>query len=346
MKKEKPTFLLRLLLALLIAGLAIFILNIYKSYIKIYTGNVKLVNDVYIPSNSDFSDVVYILYSNEIIKDTSSFIWVAKRMKYPENIHSGHYVVKNGMTNKKLIEMLRSGLQEPVRLTFNNINSIAKLSSVISKQIEADSLSLSNLLTNDAFLDSLGLTQATAMSMFIPNTYEFYWTTSARKFIGKMYKEYQKFWNADRLAKARLMNLTKSDVSTLASIVDKETNKRSEMPIIAGVYVNRLKKRMQLQADPTIRFIVGEGIKRILNIHLKIESPYNTYLKYGLPPGPIWIPSIYALDAVLNYQRHDYIYFCAKEDFSGYHYFARTLREHERYAKLYRQALNDRKIWK
>ncbi|MEA3317340.1 MAG: endolytic transglycosylase MltG, partial [Bacteroidota bacterium] len=237
--------------------------------------------------------------------------------------------------------------QKPLKLVFNNIRNIENLAGRVAKKIEADSSAIVNLMHNNKFIEELGFNKYTYTCIFIPNTYEFWWNTSAKSFVLRMHKEYLKFWNTERKAKAKKLNLSKEEVITIASIVDEETYKNDEMPRIAGVYINRLRKRIPLQADPTIKFAVGDfSIKRVLTKHLKTESPYNTYKHYGLPPGPISIPSIAAIDAVLNYEHHKYLYFCAKDDFSGYHNFAKNLYEHNRNARAYRRALNKKRIWK
>ena len=234
--------------------------------------------------------------------------------------------------------MLRKGFQTPVKVVFNNINNLEQLAGRVSDQIEADSLSITTAIRNDSSI---------CPCYFIPNTYEFYWNTDAESFIKKMKAEYENFWNETRIAKAEEMNLKPEEVSILASIVDKETTKTSEMPRIAGVYLNRLKKHWPLQADPTLIYALGDySIHRVLDVHKEIDSPYNTYKHAGLPPGPICLPSIAAIDAVLNAERHKYFYFCAKDDLSGYHVFARNINEHNRNAEKYRRALNKHKIYK
>ena len=266
---------------------------------------------LYIYSNDDFETIKNTLYSDSIIINKKSFEWFAKKIDYPEYIKSGHYVIKDGMNNRQLLNMLRSGSQKPVKFTFNNIRTIEQLAARIDEQLETDSLSILNALRANEI------------------------------------NEYNHFWNKDRLNKAKKLNLTPIEVSVLASIVDKETTKVSEMPRIAGVYLNRLKRHWLLQADPTLVFALGDfEIKRVLDVHKEIDSPYNTYKYVGLPPGPICIPSIAAIDAVLNAENHKYFYFCAKSDMSGYHVFARNMKEHNINAERYRKALNKKKIWK
>jgi len=269
-----------------------------------------------------------------------SLEWMAVKMNYPNHIKPGKYLLKNGMSNRELLTMLRAGKQIPVRVIFHNIRFKTELVSDISKQIEADSSKLLHLLNDDIFLSKYGFNSRTAMAMFIPNTYELYWNTQSETFLERMYKEYKHFWNDAKVQKAESIKLTPVEVSTLASIIEEETQKNDEKKTMAGVYINRLRKGMSLQADPTVRFAYGDfTIKRILDKYKSVDSPYNTYKYAGLPPGPICIPSISSLDAVLNYQRSEYLYFCAKEDFSGYHNFARTLVQHNINAAKYQKAL-------
>jgi UPF0755 protein len=218
---------------------------------------------------------------------------------------------------------------------------------MVSKKLEADSLSMTKLLDSTEFVQAYGFTPDNVYTLFIPNSYEFYWNTDAKTFFTKMFENYQQFWNEERLAKAKKLNLSPAEVSVLASIVDSEALVDREMPIIAGLYLNRLRRGIKLEADPTVIFANKDfSIRRVLNKHLRKESPYNTYIHTGLPPGPITMPSIAAIDAVLNAKNHNYIYMCAKEDFSGTHNFASNLSEHLANAKRFQQALNDRNIKK
>lgn len=293
---------------------------------------------LYIPTNSDYQYVKNEISSLNVLKSKRAFNWLAKRLHYDENVHPGRYVLVDGMTNQQLINMLRMGYQTPVKVVFNNMRNVEQLAGRISEQIEADSLSIINEINSKDDVDA---------TTFIPNTYEFYWNTGAEDFVAKMVAEHNRFWNENRLHKADVLKLTPRQISILASIIDKETVKTSEMPRIAGVYINRLLKRWPLQADPTLVFALGDyNIRRVLDIHKNIDSPYNTYKYAGLPPGPICIPSIAAIDAVLNAEKHNYFYFCAKDDLSGYHVFARNITEHNKNAEKYRRALNKNKIYK
>ena len=325
------------------------VLFFIKSYKSIIYPNISTAENysLYIYSNDDFETIKNKLYSDSLVINKKSFEWVAKKLDYPKYIKSGHYIIKDGMSNRHLLNMLRSGSQTPVKFTFNNIRTLEQLAARIDEQLELDSLAVLNAIKGNATLKEIGFDKENFAALFIPNTYELYWNIDANEFVEKMINEYNKFWNEERINKAKSLNITPIEASILASIVDKETTKVSEMPRIAGVYINRLKKNWALQADPTLVFAIGDfEIKRVLDIHKEIESPYNTYKYIGLPPGPICIPSIAAIDAVLNAEKHKYFYFCANSDMSGYHVFARNMKEHNMNAEKYRKALNKRRIWK
>jgi len=311
---------------------------------NVETGNEEFVH-VMISTGSTYKDVLDLLASKNIIKDTASFSWVASKKNYPGHVYPGRYKINKGMNNNQLINMLRSGLQEPVNLLINQMRTIEKLASVVSSQIEADSAEIIKLLGDRDYLEQLGFTPETVPVIFIPNTYEFYWNTDAGEFIRRMKQEYDNFWNSDRLGKATEIGLSPVEVITLASIVDEETFMKDEEKRIAGVYMNRLRKKMRLQADPTLKYAAGDmTMNRVLRKHRNIDSQYNTYKYAGLPPGPITIPSISSINAVLDYERHDFLYMCAKDDFSGYHNFAKTLAQHNKNALAYQRALNRRGI--
>ena len=324
---------------------------IYELYSRVYQPNIMFAEDVtenyiYLPTGSDFSKVLTILSKNGLLINVNSFEWLAKQKKYNTNVKPGRYKINRALNNNELINLLRSGQQTPVNVTFNNLRSKEELAGVISKQIEADSLSIIMHISDVLFQKKFSLSDEDITCIFLPNTYEFYWNTSAEEFVERMLKEYSKFWNSSRKEKAIKLGLTYYEISILASIIEKEQNIRlDERPVIAGLYLNRLEKGMKLQSDPTVIFALGDfSIRRVLKKDLKFDSPYNTYIYRGLPPGPICIPSINAIDAVLNANKHNYIFMCAKEDFSGYHNFAKNVREHNKNAKKYRRALNKRKI--
>ena len=332
---------------LIICGLLLFLAILAGSWLyrSLMRPNVMTPDkkdfSLYIPTGATFEQVKDSLYAHNLINNQNSFEWVCRQKDYPEHIRPGRYVLRDGMSNRKLCNMLRGGLQTPVQVKFNNLRDIKGLAGRIGRQIEADSLEILRYFSDQGAIERLGFNLQTIPAMFLPNTYEFYWNTNAEQFAERMKTEYDKYWNKDRLAKATAMGLTPIQVSTLASIVDKETNKTDEMPRIAGVYLNRLKNGWLLQADPTLVFALGDfELKRVLNVHKEVESPYNTYKYPGLPPGPICIPSLASINAVLNAETHNYYYFCAKDDFSGYHNFAKTLTEHNKNALQYQRALS------
>ena len=299
-----------------------------------------------IPSNATFQTVSDSLYYAEAIQDVITFSFVAKVLGYQELVKPGLYTIQPRMNNLALVRKLRSGDQTPVRITFNNVRTKEDLAEKITKNLEVQELDFYGLLTDSVYIRKFGFEEETIMSMFVPNTYEVWWNTSAENLFDRMYREYERFWTEERKQKANELGLSQLEVSTLASIVQAETQKADERPKVAGVYLNRLRINMPLQADPTLVFAVGDfSIKRVLNVHKEIESPYNTYKYLGLPPGPINLPEISALDAVLNYEDHNYLYFCAKDDFSGYHAFATNLNEHLNNARRYQNALNKAKIY-
>lgn len=339
MSKDRTTYKVLLFFFLVIFAIAALVARNYLYISKpiIKTADGKYVS-LYIPSTADYQYVKNELESLNVLESKKAFDWLAKKMHYDETVHPGRYILTNGMSNRQLINMLRMGYQTPVKVVFNNIRTLEQLAGRISDQIEADSASIINEIKKSDDIDA---------TTFIPNTYEFYWNTDADDFVDRMEAEHNIFWNETRLQKAQAKNLTPREVSILASIVDKETTKTSEMPTIAGVYLNRLRKNWPLQADPTLVFALGDyNIHRVLDVHKNIDSPYNTYKYAGLPPGPICIPSIAAIDAVLNAESHKYFYFCAKDDLSGYHVFAKTITEHNRNAEKYRKALNKNKIYR
>ncbi len=300
---------------------------------------------LHIPTGSTYKDAKDILRNKNFVVNWTTFTWVAERKNYPNNVRPGRYRIESGMSNNEFVNLLRSGAQEPINLTFSNIRTKEQLAGHISKRIEADSIEIISLLNNEVVLQRYGLSKETAALLFLPNTYEMFWNTSAEQLLKRMHNEYSRFWNDNRLQKAKSMNMTPVEVGILASIVQQETTKTDEMHKIAGVFINRIRRGMPLQADPTVVFAHGDfSIRRVLNKHKEIDSPYNTYRYRGLPPGPISLPSPVAIDHVLNYDNHDYLYFCAKDDFSGYHTFARTLQQHLINARRYQQELNRRNI--
>lgn len=301
-----------------------------------------------IPEGSTYQTVLDTLNKHEVINNQTSFRFLAKLMGYPDKVKIGRFVIKKNSGNLDVLKKLRNGVQDPVRLTFNNIRLKEDLVERIGKKFVFGPKKLGELLSDETVCHKYGLDTTTIVGMFLPNTYEVLWTTSAEKFLDRMNDEYKKFWNENRLAKAKEIGLTPNEVSTLASIVEEEQGqKQDERPRIAGMYINRLNTNMPLQADPTIKYALKDfSIKRILTNQLGVRSPYNTYRNTGLPPGPIRVADINSIESVLNYEKHNYTYMCAKEDFSGYHNFAENYQDHLNNARLYQDALNKRNIMK
>lgn len=350
-RKKKSKFgrtisIILLLLVFGLAGGAYFVFN------AIFSSNVWVAKDkdyhtIYIKPNDTFEDLKTKLYANGLIIHRANFEWWAKMKKFDRFLKPGMYKLTNGLSNDELINKLRSGEQEPVKLIFNNIRLKKDLASKISKLIYTDSTALLKLLNDSVIADKYGFTTETFGCMFIPNTYFVNWNTSAEKFIERMNYEYSQFWTESRLSKAAALNMTPVEVSILASIVEKETQQNTEKAKIAGVYINRLKNEWRLQADPTLIYALGDfNIKRVLKEYMDLDSPYNTYKYRGLTPGPICIPSISSIDAVLNAEDHNYMYFCAKPDYSGFHNFAKNNVEHNINAQSYRNFLNKERIFK
>lgn len=295
--------------------------------------------DFFIKKNTSFHELIKDL--SPYLKSKTSFMIASNLKKYDKYIKSGRYIIERHMSNNQLINNLRIN-NIPINLTFNNMERIENLASVVSKQIEVDSLSLINQLLSEEFLMENGFNANTALSMYIPNSYELFWNISPENFQKRMHSEYLKFWNDKRLQRAKEINLTPIEVSILASVVKKESSIKEERPLIAGVYINRLKKKIKLQADPTVIFSIKQKeknykkvIKRVFFRDLKLDSKYNTYKYYGLPPGPICMPDISSIDAVLNFKDHNYLYFVANPNKPGYHSFSRTLKEHNYYKRIY-----------
>ena len=326
-------------LILLIGGVII-----YKKYLSPFF-DIKQTVYIYVNENKDYNDLLSQLQSIAHIKDVNTFDYIARTVKYPKKMRTGRYAVTPAMTCKHLLQNLRNGSQIPCRVTFNNIRLKEDFVRRISEQLMFSEGELFQQLNDSAFCDQFGFDTNTILCMFIPNTYEMYWNISIEKFMKKMKLEYDRFWTPERIEKAQEIPLTLIQISVLASIVEEETAASAEYPTVAGLYINRLKRGILLQADPTVKYAMGDfSLKRILFIHLENDSPYNTYKHSGLPPGPIRVPSIRSIDAVLDYAQHNYIYMCAKEDFSGKHNFATTLREHNSNAAKYRAALNRNNI--
>ncbi len=323
----------------------------YMFWRAVYKNNVTLpkgqIGCLFVNTGSEYSDLVNELETIGYLDNIKTFTWLAERKNLPSHVYPGRYEVTAGMNNDQLIDMLRSGVQKPLNVTFNNIRTLKQLAGVISRQIEADSASLITEFMNKENYITAEFNPQTYQTVFIPNTYEFYWNTSAKGYLKRMNTEYEKFWSDDRKQKAKQKNLSLVEISVMASIVDKETNRNDEKARIAGVYHNRLKKGWKLQADPTVVhafYLENDSLlHRVYKKHTKIESPYNTYIIKGLPLGPICIPSIAGIDAILNAENHNYMYFVAKADGSGYHQFSKTYKQHLEYARQLHRELNKRK---
>ncbi|MGB5499971.1 MAG: endolytic transglycosylase MltG [Maribacter sp.] len=340
-------------IVLLVVALGLIVGGVfaYKVYDAIFSPNTVFENEeafVFIPTNADIYDVKDLLAP--LLKNQESFIQVADRKGYSTNVKGGKYAIQKGMNNNDIVNSLRSK-NIPVKVAFNNQETLADLAGRISSQIEPDSLTLLNVLKDNDFFESNGFNEDTQLAMFIPNSYEFFWNTSAEKFRGRMLKEYIGFWNDERRKKAKAQGLSPNEVTSLASIVHKETAKIEERPRVAGLYLNRLKKNMKLQADPTVIYAIKKHagnfnllIKRVLYKDLELDSPYNTYKYAGIPPGPITMPDISAIDAVLSPEKHDYEYMVANVENFGYHKFAKTLAQHNRNKVQYIRWINNQNI--
>ncbi len=330
-----------------IAGLVALGIFSYSIYNSIFSPNTKFNSNtatLYIPTGATYRTAIDSL--RPLIEDLSSFDAVAQKKGYAANVKAGKYILKKGMNNNDLVNLLRSG-NTPVSVVFNNQERLEDLAGRIAVQIEADSISLLNVMKDESFLSSNNLRSEEALSMYIPNKYEFFWNTSAEGFRDRMLTEYKRFWNQNRLDKAKEIGLTPNQVSVVASIVQKETAKVDERPKVAGVYMNRINNGWKLEADPTVIYALKKNsgnfdtvIKRVLYKDLKLESPYNTYMNVTLPPGPIAMPDISSIDAVLNYGKHDYFYFVADVQNFGYHKFAKNLSQHNRNKQEYVRWIN------
>ncbi len=342
--KNYKTYLLicMIVFILLLAGL--------KAYLDLFSSNVNITDTnkemaIYVRQNQQIEAVFFQIENAGYLKNQASFERLANLAQLESKIKLGKYVLTENMSNFEIIKMLYNGRQLPINVVFKEANKLAEISGFFGSKLIADSAGLNELLLDTAYLNTLGFNSENMLAFFIPNTYNFYWNTDVLTLMARMEKEYKTFWNEERRQLATHLGLNVIEVSTLASIVQKESNKIDEMPIIAGVYLNRLRLNMPLQADPTIIFAWNDNsIKRVTSRHTAIISPYNTYVNLGLPPGPICTPSIQAIDAVLHSKKHQFLYFCAKEDFSGYHVFAENFSQHLQHASKYQRALNRLKI--
>jgi len=335
----------RLILPILL-GLFIVLFVGYRRVAIAFLPNFSVANGekvyVYVYPNTTVDSLSVQLEQLQVVRNASGFVRYMKTKDYDQRLKPGKYRIEDGMTNRTLGQHLIFGMQEAVQLKFNNIRLKEQLAARLAQQLMVDSTQFIQLMNNAEFLKRYDMTPETVIAMFIPNTYEVYWDVTAEKLFDRMSQEYKRFWTEERLAKAQAANLTPVEVSTLASIVDEETNVAKDKPVIAGLYLNRMRKGMPLQACPTVKFALGDfALTHVLTEHTRVNSPYNTYKNRGLPPGPIRMASIAGIDAVLNYTKSNYIYMCAKETLNGEHNFATTLAEHnqntQRYYRAYRQ---------
>ncbi|QMW06414.1 endolytic transglycosylase MltG [Spirosoma foliorum] len=300
-----------------------------------------------IPRGATFESVMDTLKTHKVINDETSFRFLAKMMKYPELVKEGRYEIKPLMGNREALVKLRSGNQDAMPVTFTSMRQKSDLIQRVGSKFEFGPEALGKLLNDPATCQKFGFDTTTIVCLFLPNTYEMFWTIKPEAFLERMGTEYKKFWTPERQAKAKALGMSQTQVQVLASIVASETNKRDEQPRVAGVYLNRLKRGIKLEADPTVIFALRDfTIRRLLNKQLTVDSPYNTYRYAGLPPGPINLPAPTTIDAVLNAEQHDYLYFVVDARFNGYHTFSKTLAEHLANARLYQQALTRMKIMK
>ncbi|MBA3705707.1 MAG: endolytic transglycosylase MltG [Bacteroidetes bacterium] len=350
MGKKKSSLLKKVIIAILLILLIAVGVGGYFAYKSIYQPNVNLDDKksqiIFIPTGSTFEDVKLILNKNHLLKNTASFEFLSKKKKYINAVKPGKYRILANMNNNSLINLLRAGIQEPVEINFNGLHTVNELIGRVGRRIEADSLSLYRAIHDNGYLKKYGFTIDNVQALFIPNTYQFFWNTSIDQFFDRMAKEYKTFWTGSRKGKANTIGFSQTEVATLASIVQAEQCcDFEEKKIIAGLYMNRLKKNMRLESDPTVIYAVGDfRIQRVLNGHKQVKSPYNTYLNTGLPPGPVNFVQQSSIDAVLDHEENDFIFMCAKEDLLGRHYFSKTYAQHQICARKYHDALNNRGI--
>lgn len=350
MAKQGTSFSKKVIASILLIVLISCGVGGYYAYQSIFQSKISLGDKrsiiIYIPSGSDFNNVVQILEENNVLTNRPSFEFLAERRNYVNAIKPGKYRILSKMNNNSLIAHLKAGIQEPITIHFRGIHTNTQLVSRVFRRIEADSISLANAMRDNVFLNKYGFNATTVQAMFIPDSYEFYWNTSVDDFFDRMAKEYKTFWTQERKKKAREIGLSQSEVAILSSIVQAEQCcDNEEKKVVAGLYLNRLKKGMLLQSDPTVIFALGDfSIQRVSKKHTKVKLPYNTYVYKGLPPGPIGFSHKSSLDAVLNYDKNNFLYMCAKEDLSGKHNFTRSYNEHCNNANRYQKAMDRRGI--
>lgn len=344
LRRGRKSLLTLIALAVVLAGIGLWVHERFMGPATSFDEGSKV---LYIPSGADLGTVIDSLSGKDALPDERVFRWLCERKKYGDRIKPGRYRIARGMTMNAMINMLRSGEQEPVMVAFSNVDDLPELAGRLARKLEPDSLAFLKAFMDPEIHRSAGLDRETFISLFIPDTYEFWWTTTPEGFIARMTREHDRFWDTGRRSKAAELGLSVEEVATLASIVQAETVRMSDAPRIAGVYLNRLRIGMPLQADPTLKFALGlDSINRVLDRDKTIDSPYNTYRNKGLPPGPINMPEARFLDAVLKAESHDYLYFCARSDLSGHSEFSRTYEQHLVHARRYQRALNERGIYR
>ena len=338
-KQKKTPVVASLLLIVAVLAAAVFAFDYYSTYLR--ANSVADAKPINIYRATDYQGLLDSIEASGAVSNMKTFRKVARQQKLSENFKPGHYELKGGLNNKEIERVFSHGWQTPVRLLIKpGIRDLGKLCATLGRQMEADSSEFAAALADRQVMEGHGFRPATYLAMFIPDTYEVYWTSTPFQLLERMKKEYDAFWTDARRAKARDIGLSRDQVVTLASIVIEETKYEPEMPTVAGVYMNRLHKGMLLQADPTVKYAVNDpSLRRILNVHLQVDSPYNTYKHLGLPPGPITIPTKKAIDAVLGYEHHNYLYFCAHENMNGQHRFAETYAKHLENARRFHSAL-------
>ena len=328
------------MIVIALAGTGIFY------YLRYFGPNVTAKEEyLFIHTGENYTQLYDTIRQKGIVSDTTTFNWAAHNMKYVNRVKPGRYRLHEGMSNRKFIRMLELGEQDPVTIAFHNLRLKEQFAGFVGKKLEPDSAAFIHLLDSADYVKQFGFTPENVYVAFIPNSYQIKWNTTPEKFFKRMYANYEQFWTPERKQKAKDINLSPIQVSILAAIVDAEALHDDEMPTIAGLYLNRLNKGMKLESDPTVIFAKHDfTIRRVLNRDLAFDSPYNTYLHTGLPPGPVMMPSINAINAVLDYKKTGYLYMCAKEDFSGYHNFATNVADHQANARKFREALDKRNI--
>ncbi|NLL29055.1 MAG: endolytic transglycosylase MltG [Bacteroidales bacterium] len=337
----KKKIILIIFLLIFFVGAA-FAAYFYKMF---FTNNIALEAGksqlIFLPTGGNINNLYDSLEKYEVLENMSSFKMLSNYKNLEKRYKSGCYKIEGKMSNNALVNMFASGRQQPIKIVFNNIKTKEDLAKRVGTKLECGEKALLDVLKNDSIIQEYGFTKDNFMSVFIPNTYEVYWNMPAEQFVEKMFNEWKSFWTVKRLQKAKDIGLSPIEITILSSIVFAETKKADEMSTVAGVYINRLKKGWKLQADPTVIYGIGDfSITRVRKKHLEFDSPYNTYIYEGLPPGPINLPEPYVIDHVLNYKKHNYMFFCAKEDFSGYHNFAETGAQHSANAAKYQKALS------